>query len=298
VLADKRDNKTLSSNDNSPGTSFQLEVSQPFGNCELTVFVHGDNQQIPMIISLAPANESMWITPTPTLYEPFQIDPNRPYNTLVKNLYEQAGQTYGRGDIKSAVEFLEKAEKIDPTEPQVQVLMNKILPHPTKKPAKDLTDSIDALLAQAKKAEEEKKGSEARKCYLAVLKLDPKNQPARDGIERLRLNALEQSVKKLENSLNAGDVETAKMILAKIVEAFPKDARIAGWQDRIAQLQTGHQDKKAKADTAYNLGLESYRRDDLVSAKKFWEEALQADPQYLQAQQNLDRLLREHPELR
>ncbi len=297
VLSDKKNNKTISSNDNGPGTSFELEISQPFDACELTVFVHGDNQQIPMLVALAPAGESIWITPTPTLYEPFQTDPNRPYNTLVKSLYEQAGQTYGRGDVKSAVELLEKAEKIDPAEPQVQALMNKIFPRSAEKPTKKLADSIDALLIQAQKTEEGKKRTEARKWYLAVLKLDPKNRPAREGIERLRTDALEQSAKKFENSLNAGDVEAAKMILSKIIEAFPKDARIPNWRERIARSRTDRKDTTAKADAAYNMGLESYRRDDFISAKKFWEEALQDDPQYLQAQQNLDRLHREHPEL-
>ena len=42
-------------------------------------------------------------------------------------------------------------------------------------------------------------------------------------------------------------------------------------------------DHSVLTPTIHNLGLDSYQKDDFVSAKKFWQEALKIDPKYLQA---------------
>jgi tetratricopeptide (TPR) repeat protein len=248
-----------------------------------------------MLLELHPSQDALWATPTPTLYQVFQSNPNRPYNTLVKSLYEQATQAYAQGDTKAAIEFLEKALKVDPEEPQTLAFMTKIVP-PLPKPTPE--DPVMGLITKAQKAEKEKDVTEARKCYLAALKLDPQNHSAREGIERIRNKALERSVRNLEDSLEAGDMQTAKTILAKIKAAFPHDPRISGWESLLKASHLNSANQKAKADAAYNLGLESYRKDDFASAKRFWEEAIEADPQYLQARQNLERLQRDHPELK
>jgi len=131
------------------------------------------------------------------------------------------------------------------------------------------------------------------------LNVDPKNQTAINGINRLQAQLLEQEAIIIEKNIKEGDYEKAKIILAKIKLAFPSELRIQAWQDQINQLANASSpsERKAKADEAYNLGLDSYRKDDFVSAKKFWEEALKIDSQYIQAQQNLDRLNQEHPGL-
>ena len=45
-----------------------------------------------------------------------------------------------------------------------------------------------------------------------------------------------------------------------------------------------------KADRAYNLGLDCYRKGDLDGAKRFWEETLSYQPGHFQAKRNLERL--------
>jgi tetratricopeptide (TPR) repeat protein len=118
-----------------------------------------------------------------------------------------------------------------------------------------------------------------------------------ESIDRLQTVLLEQAAQLIEKDIKDGDYPKAKTLLVKIKQDYPNDVRIKQWEDQIDQLSQGGtvSDRQAKADEAYNLGLDSYRKDDYVSAKKFWEQTLQIDPQYIQAQQNLDRLNQEHP---
>jgi tetratricopeptide (TPR) repeat protein len=57
------------------------------------------------------------------------------------------------------------------------------------------------------------------------------------------------------------------------------------------------EDRRAMADQAYNLGLESYRKGNWAEAMKFWEEVLRYVPGHAQAKRNLDRLRLEHVEI-
>ena len=64
-----------------------------------------------------------------------------------------------------------------------------------------------------------------------------------------------------------------------------------------APAPINEKEAQAKADQAYNLGLESYRKNDYAAAKKFWEDTLQILPTHAQARRNLERLQEDHPEL-
>ncbi len=292
VLSDRHDDKIIGQNDNDLGEAFKLNVAKPFVDYELTVFVDGDNnQQIPLIVRLCPDKEN---AAKLAVCVPFVENPNRPYNTLVKSLYEQAEQAYSQGDDKSAVNYLEKAEKVDATEPQLLAFLGRLKP---QTPDNSTQRFIEDSLAKAQKAEADKKIHDAEMAYAEVLKVDPKNQTAIQGIYQLQALLLSQAAELIEKEIKDGDYPKAKILLSKIRQDFPNDVRIKQWEDQIDELVgagTGLE-KKAKADEVYNLGLDSYRKDDFVSARTFWQEALKIDPQYIQAQQNLDRLNQEHP---
>jgi tetratricopeptide (TPR) repeat protein len=292
VLANRQNDKNIANSDEDSNNGFKINVTQPFTDYLLTVFVQGnDDEQIPMIIDLEPDKDKVTKL---SVYTPFVENPDRAYNTLVKSLYEQAGQAYGRGDIKSAIDLLEKAQQVDPTEPQVLAFAAQLKPQADDNSTqKFIADAI----AKAQKAEVDKNIRDAEKWYAEVLEVDPKNKTAVESIDRLQTVLLEQAAQLIEKDIKDGDYPKAKTLLVKIKQDYPNDVRIKQWEDQIDQLSQGGtvSDRQAKADEAYNLGLDSYRKDDYVSAKKFWEQTLQIDPQYIQAQQNLDRLNQEHP---
>jgi len=292
VLTNRQNDKIIGNSDEDLGEAFKFNVAQPFIDYEFTVFVEGDNdQQIPMVINLAPEKDKVTRL---SVCVPFVENPNRAYNTLVKSLYEQAEQAYGQGDDKSAINYLEKAQKVDNTEPQVLAFLARLSP---QTPDNSTQKFIEDSLAKAQKAEADKKIHDAETEYAEVLKVDPKNQTAIEGIYRLQAQLLQQAADLIEKEIKEGDYPKAKTLLVKIKQDFPNDVRIKEWQDQIDELAGAGTvaERNAKADEAYNLGLDSYRKDDFDSARKFWEQTLQIDPQYIQAQQNLDRLNQEHP---
>lgn len=294
VLTHRPTNTVVNDNQDNDSDSFRIKVNKPFDDYELTVFVNGQDAQIPMIVDLAPDKKTAYTLP---LYAPFEENSNRPYNTLVKSLYDQAGQAYIQGDTEAAIDLLEKALKVDATEPQVLAFLNKLQP---QSPTDNTSEQFIAnTLVKAQKAEADKDFHEARSAYADVLKVDPKNSDALEGIQRIETQLLKDAARLLESYIKDGDYPKAKTMLAKIEQAFPKDERIKDWREKLDQMAHAGSpgDRKAKADETYNLGLESYRKDDFASAKKFWEETLQIDPQYIQAQQNLNRLTEEHPGL-
>ncbi len=72
------------------------------------------------------------------------------------------------------------------------------------------------------------------------------------------------------------------------------------WQKKLSALSRNSvpESDESKADEAYNLGLDSYRNGDLDDAKKFWNQAIELNPQHLQAKRDLERLIEEHPEFK
>jgi tetratricopeptide (TPR) repeat protein len=288
---------------------FQADIPRSFQDGDLlTVIVKGDQGDMPSVTRLSPDAEQVWSTPTPLPYDAFEDNPKRPYNKIVRNFYEQAIQAYTTGDNENAQVYLEKAGELDPDQPQVQALRKKIRPLspvPQSHEAQETPrvqsgkSSVENLLEKAEAAEQSDNPSKARKLYLKILKQDPGNEKARQSLLRLKTGSLEGIAQKLEKALSAGDTATAKKALDRLKRDAPTDPRLGGWQEKLDRLvRPDSQGQQSKADEVYNLGLESYRKEDYASAKKFWEETLELQPNHLQARRNLERLREEHPELK
>jgi tetratricopeptide (TPR) repeat protein len=306
ILKEESDNRTISKGGLSPETQFQFGVNQPFqGPYRLTVYLDSDHEEVPASIRLSIKNGNKGENPGADSLDDYQENPDHPYNAMVKNFYEQAVVSYGKGDNLHALELLKKAEELDPSQPQVEALVQKIQgpsdassngpldqvrdalkkgnqeealakledyldEHPDDEDALELKDqiegksgSVNALqnaLAKAKEEEQTGETSQAIKWYKKALSLDPQNEEATAALSRLNTATKHSAGKKKPHLTDA--------------------------------------DAQAQADQSYNLGLESYRKDDYASAKRFWEETLQILPTHLQARQNLDRLKTEHPELK
>ena len=114
------------------------------------------------------------------------------------------------------------------------------------------------------------------------------------------IDPLQARVKEMERAYQLKQKKTAEACLRDISKWDPNYPNLTDWKTKIAAMvgMDSDKDTEAKADEAYNLGLESYRKDDFVNAKKFWQETLEIDPRNLQAKRNLDRLLEVHPDLK
>ncbi len=199
-------------------------------------------------------------------FVPPEFKPNhdRPYNRMVKILYEQAVESYANGDTLDTVNYLKEAEKIDPIQPQVQDFLGKL-----QGPPENPVDPLEKVKESLKNGKNEE----------ALAELDDYLDDHPDDEEALKLK---------------DKIESAR--------PHPKVKKHAAGKEKASLKKTptsqDDQAAQAQADQAYNLGLDSYRQGDYAAAKKFWEETLEIEPTHLQARHNLDRLLEDHPELK
>jgi hypothetical protein len=268
ILKGQKDGVVLSRGSVKGGSRPRFKVAKPFqGGYSLTLFADVDGEEMPVIIKLASkaapddSRES-----TSFSAEDFQENPDRPFNTTVKNLYLKAMEDFSNGDEGAALDLLRKAMDLDPTQPQIKSLFKKLqlkaepqIPTALKKAADDF-----------KKGEKEQALAELQD-YLDEHPDDKKALELRDEIED------SAGIKKHS--------QPQKVVVAKTPTHSSKP-QSPPTQDQLAQ-----------ADAAYNLGLKSYANDDFAAAKKFWEETLKLQPNHSQAKHNLERLQEEHPEL-
>ncbi|HUO57909.1 MAG TPA: hypothetical protein VMV05_07000, partial [bacterium] len=305
LLKDSRGRK-IAHGDFDRTNHFKANIPRTFNEKYLlTIQVHGDQGEIPLNLILKPGEENVWLTPTPPLFDPFSEDSDRPYNKIVKNLYEQAGQAYLNDDKEKALGLLKKAEELDPSQKQVKVLMakcNSVPSESTTESSAPATTSIDPATGSTTPGEnkEDLRKSEQKSIKKHNKKNKKTNSPTNNFAEKETkpsVRTIEQYAQQLEESLEKKDISRAKKTLEKIRRISPNDKRLETWNSQINQIEHPNLlDQQSKADEAYNLGLESYRKEDYVSAKKFWEETLQFQPNHPQARRNLDRLKDEHPE--
>jgi tetratricopeptide (TPR) repeat protein len=264
VLKEETTNRTISKGGLDATNQFKFQVSQPFRDSyHLTLYLNSNREQIPVMIRLKAAKEDTQTGKnTVDGLEDFQDNPDRPFNAMVKNFYERAVDHYSKGNNVQALALLQQAAELDSLQPQVQALLLKIQ-GPTEKSASPL-DKVREAYKKGKKEEALAKLED----YLDDHPDDEEAQELKDKIE-----GKHHSPKALPNSSKTKKASTRNTPVAESDET-----------------------RQAKADQAYNLGLESYRNEDYAAAKKFWEETLQIEPTHLQAKRNLERLKQEHPD--
>ncbi len=253
---------------------FQIKTSVPVGYVEglqLRIMAHSEGEPKPISVRLSERNaptgkgllaqDPAWI---------FIEDPGRPYNKLVRDFYQSAVAHRRKGETREALRDLDQARRLDGSHPQVAALREKLL-------GEDSEAEVAERVRDARRQMENGNPEIALERLGLILREYPDCRSAltlRGQIEeRLKDKTKRRFVKKRVRP------EAAPVTVGSGVERAPG---------------TRMEDRKALADKAYNLGLESYRRGHWVEARKFWEEVLRYVPGHSQARRNLDRLQSEH----
>jgi Tfp pilus assembly protein PilF len=126
-------------------------------------------------------------------------------------------------------------------------------------------------------------------------------------------------LREAEAQLKAGNPALALEKIEALLAADPKDPEALALKRKVEAVLNGGEegakkksvrhrrstpapqedpDSRGRADQAYNLGLESYRKGNWAGAKSFWEQALKNDPNHLQSRKALERLQAEQPGLK
>lgn len=274
ILKEVKSGKTLSKGGLKLSSSFQFQIPKFFqGNYLLTIFVNVNQEEVPIGIQLSPqTGEKTKAGFIIGSFEEFQNNPDRSYNNMVKILYEQAVQNYENGNQENAIKLLNKAEDLDPDQPQVQSFIKKLK---TNLSDTDAPQVVSQAYKKWKQGDSEK----------ALAKLADYLDEHPDDEDALKLKTqIEESVngprKKHKSNKSEISDSTKNNTLKKTPSPIPSSLN-----------------REAEADQAYNLGLDAYRNGNLADAKNFWEQTLKIQPNHLQAQRNLERLSQDHPEL-
>jgi tetratricopeptide (TPR) repeat protein len=267
VLTQKGSRKPLGRRNLNAVYEFHFKVPQAFSeDLVLTVFPMVDGSPQPLVVSWSDGSRENAESPDASAdpWLQWHDDSSRPYNRVVQGLFVSAVKSYRSDRSEEAMKALDKALTLDPSHPQVLDLREKILENagsPTR--LKDLREA-NALLKNGKP-------QSALKMTDALLAKDAKDSEAL---------ALKEKIE------------------AVLEESNPKAAQRGRRARSKGVVPSEDPEAKARADQAYNLGLESYRKGNWGAAQSFWEQALQNDPHYLQAQRALDRLKAEQPSMK
>ncbi len=109
----------------------------------------------------------------------------RDYEQLAK----QAKEAMEKGDLHTAQKIVPKLAKIDPDNPEVHQLQQRL--------DETVAETVNTMLVRGSRLYREEKIKEAKQVWEAVLELDPSNTQAREGVERAKrilkkLRVLEQ----------------------------------------------------------------------------------------------------------
>lgn len=274
ILKEEATGRTISKGGLLPKEQFEFNVNKPYNAAyRLTLFLNADHQEVPTVIHLSSGSAHAVVSPVPETVEDFESSAHHPYNDMVKNFYTEAVQEYSKGRYRESLGLLQKANELDPDQSQVNSL--------TKQAQAKLLDSEEPDLLKKANREYKKGNKEAALAKIAdYLDQNPDDPDAID----------------LKNSIEDRDTGNIDR-LKKTPQAKKTGPPKAGATNEPRHSQLDEQTQQAKADQAYNLGLESYRKNDYAAAKKFWEETLRISPTHLQAKRNLERLKKDHPDL-
>ncbi len=264
ILKNESGSQTLGKGGLAATYQFSTKIQRAFqGNFKLTVFLSTEEDSVPVALQLGSKKTATGLNIPAEAQEEYDENPDHPYHAMVHSLYEQAVNDLSKGDRYRALSHLKKAAELDPLQPQVRNLLEKTEgtpPHPA-------VDQVEQARTVWKSGDQERALSQLDD----ILANDPNNENA------LALKKEIIRKRKKEHS-----------------QYTPKKPRKA----EKTPTPINEKETQAKADQAYNLGLESYRKNDYAAAKKFWEETLRILPTHPQARRNLERLQQDHPELK
>lgn len=264
ILKNETGDQTLARGGLGSIKQFMTKVPKAFqGNFKLTVFLNAEQDSVPVALQLGSKTGIAGKDIPAEAEEEYEENSDHPYHAMVRSLYERALEDLAKGDRFHALSHLKKASDLDPLQPQVRNLLEKI-----QGPASKTIDPVE----QARTTWESGNKEGALSKLDDILSNDPDNEKA------LTLKKDIQGKQKKTRSKPVPDAPRTKA--------------------RKISTPVNEKEIQAKADQAYNLGLESYRKSDYAAAKKFWAETLQILPTHTQARRNLDRLLEDHPELK
>lgn len=219
--------------------------------------------------------------------EEFIFDDSKPFQNLVKELYDKGMVFYRKKLYKEAIEKFEKALDLDPSNQQVKKFLN--LSRENLLNIKEKEDEA-RLLEEADKLRTEGEIKKARSIYEKIYIYNRNNKQA-----EFYLNEFDRISNELyENAILLKKDEKLKEAYEKIKESLEfneKNINAKNLEKELKmQLALYNENEKLrkKANQLYNKGVSCFAKGDYENACKYWEEVLKINPDDEQARKNIE----------
>ena len=233
------------------------------------------------------------------------------------------------GDYDLAKVYLKRAIKVSPEDPRVVELAEKLAAATgggEPKPAKPAVDpAVSQLLAKADKFLEQGRyvappGNNAYENYRQALKLDPGNQAARKGLDRI----VGKYAEVVESGIKSGDYEMAGFYLKQAESVNPEDSRLISLRRKLRTARGGGQEtglaggqkspakqekpparpasphsaeiKRLLGEAEQYMSLGSYLTPKGKNANEKYHHVLDLDPENTEARNGLNRIVAKYAE--
>jgi tetratricopeptide (TPR) repeat protein len=220
--------------------------------------------------------------------EIFDMDDSKPFQSIVKEMYEQGMAFYRRDMQKDAVSKFKKAYETDPTNAQVKKYLEI---SEEKLSASTDEENCGNILDRADKLRMDGDIKHSRELYEKILSILPSNKKAAFCIQEYK-DKSRTILDEAKTEYAAGKIQESLELAEKSVDADPlnDDAAILEKELLMKTAELKLRDREKKRSTAlYNKGVTFYSKGEYEKAITAWKSVLDIDPDDKEAGMNIDR---------
>jgi tetratricopeptide (TPR) repeat protein len=220
--------------------------------------------------------------------EEFEMDDSKPFQSIVKEMFEQGMAFYRRDMQKDAVSKFKKAYETDPTNAQVKKYMEM---SEEKLSASLDEENCDKILDRADKLRLDGDIKHSRELYEKIISILPANKKAAFNIQEYKQKSL-ALLSEARNAIAAGNMQGGLELSGKAVDADPLNEEAVAMEKEMrmktAELKLRDKEKKRSA-ALYNKGVTFYSKGEYAKAINAWRSVLEIDPADKEAGMNIDK---------
>jgi tetratricopeptide (TPR) repeat protein len=216
-------------------------------------------------------------------------------NEVADEFYLRGEKSYANGNLKESQEFLERALTLNPQHNKAKLRLNLVLkklePPPTPKPAVSVKDTKSVLISKLEKELDrwvvEKNWDNTEAAAKKLLAVDPGNGKAKTRLQIAHKNLALRAFNRGETREKQGDFQGAVDAYRVAVSYDPSQElseKINSLSDKI------NESNSRRSDDIYLQALEASQAAAYEKAIDLCRQAIQLNPNNIQAQRMLERL--------
>jgi tetratricopeptide (TPR) repeat protein len=218
--------------------------------------------------------------------ENFILDEDKPFQSIVKQLFDDAMRFYRKEMYKEADNKLKEAHETDPTNEQVKKYLQIIAEKNNK--AKEIEEK-DTLLLTADKMRENGDIENAKKVYENVLKIMPDDMKAQFYIDNFNKKS-DELLNEAKNLYDTGAKQESYKIVKASLEYNDNNLDAQNLANKLSSEIAGMQNKNEqnkKANKLYNDGVDAFSKGEYEEAIKYWQAVVEINPDDTETQNNI-----------